>query len=358
LCLGFFLFGVGLWDKAIFIWTLVGLAVATSAVFPREVFSYLRPRFLLLAFASFCVGSAPLLVFNINYDFVTFRGNAKMSTAGLRNKLPLLRDTFDGSALFGAVMRDDWETPFRAPETSAQKLVYEANELAGGPRRNLFLYACILALLLAPLAPKAVAFSSLFCGITWMEMALTENAGTGVHHTILLWPMPHMAVACTLGALRTKVLRRVAIAVVAIVCMANLAVTNTYYTNTLRNGAVVAWTDAVYAMSDFLSQSGSTSVCVLDWGFQEALRVLHKGHIPVCIIPLPTTPEDTEYMEAQVIKPEHVYVTHVKGLEFFPAYGEEFAKKYRSLGYAPHDEKVFYDFNGRAILRTFRLRQP
>ncbi len=34
---GFFLIGLALWDKAVFLWVLFGLAVATVAVFPREV---------------------------------------------------------------------------------------------------------------------------------------------------------------------------------------------------------------------------------------------------------------------------------------------------------------------------------
>ena len=40
----FFLFGLGLWDKAIFAWVLFGLAVAAVAVFPRDMRKHLSAR--------------------------------------------------------------------------------------------------------------------------------------------------------------------------------------------------------------------------------------------------------------------------------------------------------------------------
>jgi predicted membrane-bound mannosyltransferase len=43
LALGCFLFGLGLWDKALFAWSLIGLGVATLVVFPRRVLKYLTP---------------------------------------------------------------------------------------------------------------------------------------------------------------------------------------------------------------------------------------------------------------------------------------------------------------------------
>ena len=40
----FFLFGLGMWDKAIFAWVLFGLAIAAVAVFPRELRKHLSAR--------------------------------------------------------------------------------------------------------------------------------------------------------------------------------------------------------------------------------------------------------------------------------------------------------------------------
>ena len=42
---GFFAFGVGIWDKAIFAWSLVGLGMAVLAVFPKKTSVLLNWRY-------------------------------------------------------------------------------------------------------------------------------------------------------------------------------------------------------------------------------------------------------------------------------------------------------------------------
>src|SRR5260370_31318008 len=73
---GFSCFGLGMWDKALFIWMLGGLAVAGVVVFHREVCSPLTCRNVGLASAGFCVGALPLLAYNISSGFPTFRSNS------------------------------------------------------------------------------------------------------------------------------------------------------------------------------------------------------------------------------------------------------------------------------------------
>ena len=48
LAAGFFQFGLGMWDKAVFIWILCGMAVAAVVVFPKEVWRCLAPAAWLL----------------------------------------------------------------------------------------------------------------------------------------------------------------------------------------------------------------------------------------------------------------------------------------------------------------------
>jgi predicted membrane-bound mannosyltransferase len=43
LAVGAFVFGLGMWDKAIFLWSLVGLGTAAIVVFPRTLLHRLRP---------------------------------------------------------------------------------------------------------------------------------------------------------------------------------------------------------------------------------------------------------------------------------------------------------------------------
>src|ERR1035438_9281434 len=72
---GFFLIGLGLWDKAIFAWVLFGISIAAVIVFPREVWRHFTIRNLAIAAGSIMLGALPLLAYNIHRPFDTFKAN-------------------------------------------------------------------------------------------------------------------------------------------------------------------------------------------------------------------------------------------------------------------------------------------
>ena len=65
LALSFFLFGLGLWDKALMIWPLIGLSVATLCVYPKELRRHLRRVPIMVAVASLLMGALPLVTYNL-----------------------------------------------------------------------------------------------------------------------------------------------------------------------------------------------------------------------------------------------------------------------------------------------------
>ena len=94
LAAGFFLIGLGLWDKAIFIWAVFGVSLATLIVFPREVLRHLSIRNLAIAAAAaFLGGTSPLVAYNIHRPFDTFRANAHMTREPIRQKVTVLEVT-------------------------------------------------------------------------------------------------------------------------------------------------------------------------------------------------------------------------------------------------------------------------
>ena len=100
-------------------------------------------------------------------------------------------------------------------------------------------------------------------GVTWIQMALTTNAGGSVHHAVLLWPFPQFVLALALAEAsrrlaepsgRWKHWGAVAFSiVVAFLCVTNLLVTNQYLACLIRYGPTVAWTDAIYPLSNSLA---------------------------------------------------------------------------------------------------------
>src|SRR5207237_5047655 len=87
LATGFLLFGLAFWDKALFVWIGSGMAIAAILVFPKELRNYFRLRHLTIATAAFCVGSLPLLVFNIRHPLETFCNNAAYDESDIPSRL-------------------------------------------------------------------------------------------------------------------------------------------------------------------------------------------------------------------------------------------------------------------------------
>lgn len=361
LALGFFLFGLGVWDKTIFLWSLAGLGVATLIVFPKRLFALVNLKTSGVASGAFLLGSAPFLYYNLRFNWITFRQNAAWSSDILGYKAGLLQATLEGSALFGGVPRDEWDGPIREPDDAAKRALVSVSHFVGSPRRNLQVALLLLTLALLPLvwrtpARTAFLFAFVYLVITWLQMAFTKDAGTGVHHPILMWPMPQLGIAGILAESSRRV-RRIGTpllaGVMALVAGSNLAVTSTYYANMLRNGGNVAWSDAIFPASEALPSLRPSYVCILDWGFFETIRMLHKGRVPVCVTGNPE--RDPTAVRRQLADPNMVFIAHTKGLEFNAGEAERFVEFAKSEGYSKSDQRVFYDYNGRPIIEIFKL---
>ena len=102
---------------------------------------------------AFALGALPLIVYNIEKPLATFRGNTSWDTSDLAGKGRLLAATANGSALFGWLSNEDWQTQNpHLPQGALEAASARISALAGHPRHSLLLYAFGLALLLAPLA--------------------------------------------------------------------------------------------------------------------------------------------------------------------------------------------------------------
>lgn len=365
LALGFFIFGIGLWDKAIFSWCLAGLGIATLAVFPSELRKALTVRNIGIAVVAFMLGALPLLIFNVRHRFVTFRSNTVWSAEDLKYKVNLLYGTWKGESLFGSITRENWDGPARDPATTGERAVVSFSELAGIPRKNLLGWALGAAALLLPFvrrtsAFRAAVFATIFCAVAFALMAFTKGAGTGAHHSVLLWPMPHLFVAGVFAAASQRIPRVGASALVAgtvVLCFANVALTATYYSNMLRYGGSVGWTEAFAPFSDYLASEPPEVVCIVDWGFFDNLRLMHEGRLQLCIANDPTSDENKRYARMQIGRPGTVFVSHTEGNEFSPGAQKRLVEFATEEGYRKVAAKIFKDLNGRPTIELFRLER-
>jgi len=373
---GFIALGLGMWDKALFSWTLIGLAVATLAVFPREVWSRCTLANLGRAVTGFCLGALPLLIYNFSTGFDTFRSNSSFTLREMPLKVRALESAWEGSSLFSYLVSSPLAPGQpREPESVLERASAEVHSAFGEHTRNALSAGLLGAavLFLALLWRKGARRTLLFCliamSLAWLQMAVTKNAGLSAHHIALLWPLPHWFMAVAFAeASEWNLLRRFQMgkwlfgAVILFLVAANLLLTNQYLYRFARYGAAGPWSDAIYRLSDATNRYPGSELVIDDWGILNPLVVLHRGRLPLIFIDESfLTPGESEKQHAwdQGLAQQHVWIGHTQGYRVFGPSVEKIEKSAESLGLRKQILELVPDRNGRPVFEIFRFaRDP
>ncbi|HEX8986031.1 MAG TPA: hypothetical protein VF767_11375 [Bryobacteraceae bacterium] len=366
LAMGFFAFGLGLWDKALFVWSLAGLAAGAAVAFPRATLSTLRLRNLAVAALALSLGAAPLLLYNHDTGMRTFRDNARLSTTRFNYKVEVLRNTLEGSALFGYLVPEGAALAAAAPANPGEELSLALSEATGHRRSGWLALASILAFALLPWmwgspARRPMLFAAVFMAVTWIQMALSQNGGTGAHHVVLLWPFPHLFVAVAL-AQASRFFRRAGVPVLAVVtaliCGSNLLVLNEHLAQVIENGNTTLWTDAVSQLDEALEATPARHVYVMDWGMFDVLRALSRG-----VLPLEDGPDvflrDTEKKlpPEMLARKDAIFLGHTEGNEINTGTAARLEALGQSVGLRKQAVRVVNDRMGRPIFELYRFER-
>lgn len=359
--LGFFLFGLALWNKAVFIWALSGLAAGVAVAYLPELRRFLADRGTVArSVCAFLVGAFPLIVYNVHAPNATMRANIHPSVENFRAKLISLRITLDGSALFGVVTEPDWAGQPKTPRSIPGRVSRWIRKRLGPRNSSLFVYALVFSLLAAPLwwqspGRRAALFAIAFSVVAFFAMAFTRYTGAA-HHIVLLWPMPHLLVGIAVAALRPRwLMAAVATALVA----ANLLVINQYLVEFERNGAGRLFTDASYALSDSLADSAGDTIHVLDWNIEVGLSLLHRGLLNIApewpAMMDPSVEAQRREVDRMVHDAHGIFVARVPQLEQFPDAGDRVVALAHSAGYEKQVLRTIQDSNGRPVFEVYRF---
>ena len=360
LACGFLALGLGLWDKAIFVWLLGGLAFAGLAVFPGSIVKRLCVRNVACASIAFLLGAWPLLVYNARHHWTTFRGNAAISSGETAGKLMMLKYTINGSGLFGYMVNDADAGTGGPPETPLERASVAIAKRCREPKENYLLGAGCLTLAIFPLWRRRwreILFGLVFMAVAWIQMAVTRNAGGGVHHTVLLWPFPHFVLAIALAEASQhyrRIGRPALIAVVTFLCATNLLVTNQYLSQLIRYGQSVPWTDAIYDLSDSL-RPHEGEIYVADWGLFDQLIMLHKGKLAVHMVARADGEFEDGQVDTMLADRRALFVTHVRDKRFFPKAGEHLESAAATRGYERQGLATVADTKGRPVFEVYRF---
>jgi 4-amino-4-deoxy-L-arabinose transferase-like glycosyltransferase len=362
-----FLFGLALFDKALAIWSLSGLAVAGLLFYPRQVFRATTLRHVAVAVLAFALGALPLIYYNIDSKGGTFQGNFERNTRDVPGKGAFLFRTFSGWGLFGWMTANDEQTPEpHAPATALEKATARISALAGHPRHSLFLYAFLLSLLAAPFAGwpalRLVLFALTLGAVAWIQMAVNQNTGGSIHHTILLWPIPQFIVAVSFAGVSYRLGRAgipAAATITAVVAISGALVINEYFVMAVRNGGAPFWTDGIYSLSRYLKEKPANWIFALDWSIADQLRLLSRGRLQVGIgsdqVAKPEmNAEDREIATRMLAIPDCVYVAHTPEFEVFKGPNERLLQFATAAGYRREHLATIPDSFGRKVYEVYR----
>ncbi|MCC6391670.1 MAG: hypothetical protein IT167_13810 [Bryobacterales bacterium] len=366
---GCFALGIGLWDKALFLWMLSGAGFACLIVFFTEIKRFLTPRRIITAGFFFLLGALPFVIYNIRRPLETFRGNASFSRDDLSNKIHLLPYTMNGSVLFGYLVDEDWavKTPGQ-PRTAVERASLALAQLSGERRENLYWYAFAASLLLTPLLlatswRRPVLFLLLMMAAAWAQMLATKGAGGGAHHSILLWPYPLLLVGIAASWVASKLGRygtpfQLALAVV--LCGSALVVNNNYLRQAIRDGGAASWSNANFTLASELGRFHASKIYLIDWGMFDNTRFLTSGRLPLLLGSDPLmrpepTPDEMRFVKFMVEDPKAIFAGNTDTKQVFPEVNQRIKALAARLGYEREHLETVYDYHGRPFYEIFRF---
>ena len=360
LACGFLCFGLALWNKALFVWALSGLAVATVSIFWRELKACLTPRNIGLAVASFFLGALPFVIFNLRASNATMAENAHLDFDNLPQKWLQLERAADGSSLFAFLVDEDSDLPMKPPPTWKGRLAQGVWRIFGEHRESQFFSVLGVILALGPLwwRSRAARFSLVFLVVAWSMMAVTKNAGGAAHHDILLWPFP---ILFAVSALSQIPWRWLAIPAASALVLMNLLVVNQYVLQFERDGAAQNFSDALFSLDRDLPED--QTVYVIDWGMHATTQLSHQGRLHLqsaqaALMNGDPGPDAAAQLRSMLSDPGAVWVDHVSSHEAFRGVGATLEKFASAAGYRRELLRTVTDSNGRAVFEIFRFRAP
>jgi len=344
---GFLLFGLAIWDKAVFVWMLAGLAAGAALVYPRELVRAGRGRTLLIACAVFLVGASPFLLYNIQHRSQSVGSMVRLSSAEFGAKLAMVPRAAGGSALLTYIPA----SPEPKPPSTMDLVItcgYGAALLVGLVYGRRPFWFSLVALLAA-----------------WLLMAFTRNAGGSAHHTILLWPMPCLMVAAAFAGAPEKLPRRVSggvlAAVVAVLCCGHLWATCQNYAALVRRGTSAIWSDAILKLPAELKPLHASHVVAADWGMIDNLILLSGGELPVRggVDLFTDKPEakEREAIEYYLDSPGTLILSYADEQEISPGRNRRVREMAASAGFQLELVDTVFDRKGRAVYVIWRPRR-
>ena len=371
LAVGFFVFGLGVFDKAHFLLLLFALFITVGVVFRKETIASFKAPGLAVAGLAFLFGSAPFFLYFLQPSSRTPAIALETDWERYHAKYAMLQDTLDGTNFQGWASRVSAERPTE-PQDALGRLAFQVGG-EGLLNRSWMTSAVVASLLLLPLSlrsryRRAVLFSLLFCLFALIPMFLVQSAGS-VHHVVLVYPFPCLFVAASLVRASEQVeswLPRTTTAVRLLLPVVILALAGANCRNTVqqhvqlqRFGGTPYWSEAIYTLHESLGSISAQQVVVLPWGVANQLRFLSKNRLPVTEVPQPNpgTSDTLKIIGKWIPKPGTVFVSYASSeVGPHPEVRDLFFDVAAEHGRSPKLKTTVSDLQGRAVYELWEVQ--
>ena len=278
---GAFLLGLGVYDKANFLW-LIGAGAVVLAVFAREdVLQRLRGKYRMVAIGIglAILGSSPYLIYLVISRGGPFRGIV-MSFA--RSGLGIDNSHFGVNFKFRLHQFVDMISGYRA------LLDYTNAEIAFSrfpvPLQAWFTIAAGVAavpLYFLPATRRALPVALAVAIVLIIAFSTVTPTGLNPFHLVLIYPFQELLIVSVLIAVSAYfqspgMVRSIGAGTVGAILLTNTVVVVQNHRVLVDTGGVGTWSDSMYNLADYLRQQNKTIVC-LDWGLCNSLQMLSKG---------------------------------------------------------------------------------
>lgn len=376
LYLGAFLFGLGISDRASFLWLPLSFAPALVLMYDKAAWRELSQRLTerkvwLLAVLAFALGAAPFLAFNLATRGGTFSpmaGNFSNTSGGADN-LDFFGNLYLRVQMLVEVLNGGYLDHFIAGEKDYQtsQWNFSGSPLSWlAPLAFVYFVAKVTIRLVSRLPVKRglIFLLAMALGLLFFS-CFTPTLHRG-HQLLMLYPFPHILVALFLfemllrqrALLRfsARAMERLLVAVVIILGFAMTKPILQYHQMLMQTGGRGVWSDAIYeVIAEADAHPERTLVC-MDWGFNANLLSLTKERVRT-IRNYETTRRTPEEL-ARLFNEQHAFLLHAPEYTYVAGAREDFFSAVNDARAKVDTLRVFHQRDGQPVAYLVNVSRP
>ncbi|MFQ5822870.1 MAG: hypothetical protein ACE5JB_02320 [bacterium] len=377
LVIGSFVLGLGISDRASFLWILFSL-MAFAILF---VYKQLKQKWhskqisgkdVAASLISFTVGASIFIAFNVATFGGTFRpvlatfGSHSTTVNNLNFfnnlflRLQMLTDVLSGKYLFHHY--------FESPRYITDQWVWSGSlfSLAFTLAFFYFVGKAVFTFLKDRQVDTKEGFLILMSLSLLLWSCFTPTLFRG-HQLIMLYPFIHILIALfiwqsvqyirkkfTGGRIKVKFLLSVAPAVVALIIASNLLVIQKYYKELLKTGGLGIWSDAIYELVDYLKRHPDWTVVCMDWGFNQNILSLSDGKVRTERKYYKHNLQDEKSLFG-LFQKNYIFLFHTDKFTYFERPKHIFSQAVQDQNAKVELIKSFYQRDGEKVYQLFRV---